>query len=71
MKHTRIESDDMKNEYQLVLHDYGNLSMQIIQESTEVRTLEVMAERMNYLFAQAGKSKQFEATVHLIENPNG
>jgi hypothetical protein len=49
--------------FKLVLHDLGNLAFQIVEQSSDLETLEIMAERMNFLFAQAG-NKQFKAEVY-------
>lgn len=64
-----MKKQKLKPEFQLVLHDFGNLSLQIIQESTEKRCLEAMAERMNFLFIQAAKDKQFKAEVYSLTKP--
>lgn len=49
--------------FELYLHDFGNLSCQLIQICENKNTLEEIADRLNYIFATAGRSKQFEAQV--------
>ena len=64
----RRESDNIVEEFQLVLHDLGNLAIQILHESTDKWVLDSIAEKMNYLFEQAGRGDKFKAEVHKIEN---
>lgn len=55
-------NDVMENESELVIHDFGNLSSQVIRVSSNFQELENEAERMNQLFTQGGHSN-FKAEV--------
>lgn len=52
-------------QYQLILHDFGNLAFQVIDISDEEKHLAELADRMNWLFDKAGES-QYRAEL-LIE----
>jgi hypothetical protein len=54
-------------EYELYLHDLGNLSVQYLSTSENKKDLEDLAERMNFLFEKANQDKQFKAEVYLAE----
>ena len=62
-----IEKTD--DTYVLILHDLGNLQMQVIMYHQIKEVLEEAAENINFLFAQAG-NKTFVAEVHLDEREN-
>ena len=65
-----IESiEPVDGTYILILHDLGNLQLQIIMYHQIKEVLEEAAENMNFLFAQAG-NKTFVAEVHLDERKN-
>jgi hypothetical protein len=58
------------DEYQLVLHDFGNFRYQILKISIDNKAeLDALADNMNYLFSQSGVSKQFKAEVYTEIKP--
>lgn len=50
--------------YQLILHDFGNLAMQVIIESDDQTMLESAADNLNFLFQSSGRQEQFDAEVY-------
>lgn len=61
-----IEIEPVEGTYVLILHDLGNLQLQIIMHHQIKEVLDEAAENMNFLFAQAG-NKNFLAEVYLDE----
>lgn len=65
-----IEIEKTDDTYVLILHDLGNLQLQIIMYHQIKEVLEEAAENINFLFAQAG-NKTFVAEVHKEQTSDG
>jgi peroxiredoxin len=48
--------------YKLLLHDFGNLNIQVITVSNDKNKLEAMADKMNFLF-NLSRNRDFEAEI--------
>lgn len=49
-------------QYQLILHDFGNLALQVIDVDDKKEHLDQLCDRINWLFNHAGNT-QFKAEL--------
>jgi len=54
--------------FELYLHDYSTLSVQLLEVSPIESDLEKIADKMNYLFGNSGYADKFEAQVCKADN---
>lgn len=69
MKHELDPNEIVHFDSQLILHDFGNLSCQVVSISDNVQELRDMAEKLNKVFIEAGMQSQFEAQVSIESVP--
>ena len=60
---SKMTGQFIKPIFELILHDFSNLSVQVIDHSENRYGLEVVANNLNNMFIQAGRDRQFVAEV--------